>query len=319
MLDPQMLNEFGKNNHDDEIDLTEVFTAISKGKLVIFLLAVVFAVVSIIFSLMQPNIYRSEALLSPSSEAQGGGISGLADQLGGLASIAGFDLGGGSSANKTQLAIEVMKSRKFIAKFINTHNILPDLIAAIDWNQASGEVFYDTDLYDAKTNSWLRKPVAPYGKVPSDQEAYKRFKELFSVSLDTETGMVKVALEHYSPNLAHDWVTWLVVDINQEMKAQDVAEARQSIVYLYEKIAETPINDIKKILHNLVEEQEKTIMFSEVRKEYIFKTIDPAIIPEEKAGPKRALIVILGTLFGFVFGIAFVLVRHFLAKQKLVS
>ncbi|MGP5157688.1 Wzz/FepE/Etk N-terminal domain-containing protein [Pseudoalteromonas prydzensis] len=317
MLDSQMPNEHEKNSHDDEIDLSEVLAAIYKDKLTIMLFAVLFAFTSIVFSLFQSNVYRSEALLSPSSDAQSGGLSSLAGQLGGLANIAGFDLGGNSSANKTQLAIEVMKSRKFIAKFVNKHNILPELIAATDWKQANGEVVYDTDLYDPKLGRWVREPVTPYDKVPSEQEAYKKFKELFSVSLDTESGLVKVAIEHYSPKLAHDWVTWIVKDINQEMKEQDVSEARESINYLYEKISETPVNDIKKVLHNLVEEQEKTIMFSEVRKEYIFKTIDPAIIPEEKVGPKRALIVILGCIFGFVIGIGFVLVRHFLAKQKL--
>ena len=37
-------------------------------------------------------------------------------------------------------------------------------------------------------------------------------------------------------------------------------------------------------------------MLSQVREEYTFKTIDPAVIPEDKSKPKRALICVLGTL-----------------------
>lgn len=84
MLDSQMPNEHEKNSHDDEIDLSEVLAAIYKDKLTIMLFAVLFAFTSIVFSLFQSNVYRSEALLSPSSDAQSGGLSSLAGQLGGL-------------------------------------------------------------------------------------------------------------------------------------------------------------------------------------------------------------------------------------------
>jgi LPS O-antigen subunit length determinant protein (WzzB/FepE family) len=66
----------------------------------------------------------------------------------------------------------------------------------------------------------------------------------------------------------------------------------------------------------LVEEQAKTIMFAEVRDEYVFKTIDPAFVPEEKAKPKRALICILGTMLGCMLAMIMVLVRHFFRKDS---
>ena len=37
-------------------------------------------------------------------------------------------------------------------------------------------------------------------------------------------------------------------------------------------------------------------MLAEVRQEYVFKTIDPALAPEEKSKPNRALIVFWGLL-----------------------
>lgn len=57
-------------------------------------------------------------------------------------------------------------------------------------------------------------------------------------------------------------------------------------------------------------------MFAEVRDEYVFKTIDPALAPEEKAKPKRALICVLGTLLGGMLGVAIVLVRFAFRRDE---
>ena len=52
-------------------------------------------------------------------------------------------------------------------------------------------------------------------------------------------------------------------------------------------------------------------MLAEVRQEYVFKTIDPALAPEEKSKPNRALICVLGLLAGGLFGVFLTLIRHF--------
>ena len=61
----------------------------------------------------------------------------------------------------------------------------------------------------------------------------------------------------------------------------------------------------------MIEEQAKVIMLAEVREEYVFKTIDPAIIPELKFKPKRALVCLLITFLGGVLSVLIVLVRYF--------
>ena len=56
-------------------------------------------------------------------------------------------------------------------------------------------------------------------------------------------------------------------------------------------------------------------MFANVRDEYVFKTIDAAIVPEEKSGPKRALLCILGVLLGGMLSITLVIIRYFMNKK----
>ncbi|MFV7714303.1 GNVR domain-containing protein, partial [Shewanella algae] len=87
------------------------------------------------------------------------------------------------------------------------------------------------------------------------------------------------------------------------------------LIIHHERSTSPNIADIRTILYKLIEDQAKTIMFAEVRDEYVFKTIDPAFIPEEKAKPNRALICILGTMLGGMLSVMVVLIRHFVGKK----
>ena len=305
------------NIADDEIDLRELFTAIWQGKWIIIAITTLFAVASVFYAINQPNIYKSEALLAPAEQDQQGGLGALAGQFGGLASLAGVNLGAGGGVDKTQMALEVLKSRKFTSEFIQKHNILPDLMAAKAWNRETNTVIYDEKLYIAEQNKWIRKVKAPIMPEPSMQEAYKTFSKIVSANKDTETGMVKIAIEHVSPCIAQQWVNWLIQDINATMKQRDVQEANRSTTFLTRQLEQTKIADIRAVLYKLVEEQTKTIMFANVRDEYVFKTIDPAIVPEQKLGPKRALICILGVLLGGMLSGIFVLIRHYIKNKRL--
>jgi uncharacterized protein involved in exopolysaccharide biosynthesis len=302
---------------DDEIDLRELFSVIWQGKWLIAGITLVFAVASVVIALMLPNIYKSEALLAPASEEQGAGaLAGLASQFGGLASMAGINLGGKGGTDKTQLAIEVLKSRQFIGNFIEKHQILPELMAVDKWHMADNSFSFDRDIYEQDSKTWVRDVKPPFQPKPSLQEAHKEFLEIFSVNKDKDTGMVKISIEHKSPFIAKQWLDWLVADINLTMKERDVSEANRSSEFLNKQIELTNVADIRTILYKLVEEQAKTIMFAEVRDEYVFKTIDPAFVPEEKAKPKRALICVLGTMLGGMLAVMMVLVRHFVRKDS---
>ncbi len=301
---------------NDEIDLRELFAVIWQGKWLIIAITAVFAIASVGLALYLPNIYKSEALLAPASEEQGGGLSALASQFGGLASLAGVNLGGKGGTDKTQLAIEVLKSRQFTSEFIQKHNILADLMAAKKWDRDTDKIIYDSELYNEQTNTWVRDVEPPFKPEPSMQEAYKVFSKIIEVNKDKESGMVTISVEHLSPTVAQQWVTWLIQDINKVMKDRDVAEAHRSTEFLNQQIALTNVADIKTVLYKLIEEQAKTIMFAEVRDEYVFKTIDPALAPEEKAKPKRALICVLGTMLGCMLGVMLVLVRYFMRKEQ---
>ncbi|SMF37009.1 LPS O-antigen chain length determinant protein, WzzB/FepE family [Alteromonadaceae bacterium Bs31] len=298
----------------DEIDLRELWNVIWGGKWIIIGITLFFAVASVVYALSLPNIYKSEALLAPAEENSGGGLSGMAGSLGGLASLAGVNLGGGG-ADKTTIAIEILKSREFTAQFVQKYDLLIPLMAAKGWDRKLDQLVIDKDIYDEAKKKWVREPKPPRAPEPSLQEAYKEFMELFHVSEDKESGLVSLSVEHYSPGIAKQWVDLLIKEINAEVKHRDVAEARKSIEYLSNQLEKTAVSDMKAVFYELIEEQTKTVMFAEVRDEYVFKTIDGAVIPEQKIKPKKALICVLGAIVGGLVSVMFVLIRYLIKRS----
>lgn len=304
------------NIADDEIDLRELFTAIWQGKWIIIAITTLFAVASVFYAINQPNIYKSEALLAPAEQDQQGGLGALAGQFGGLASLAGVNLGSGGGIDKTQMALEVLKSRKFTSEFIQKHNILPDLMAVKSWESEKNTIIYNQEVYNKAENKWLRKVKSPFKPEPSMQEAFKVFSQVVNADVSKESGMVSISIEHLSPYIAKQWVDWLVVDLNKTMKERDVVEANKSTEFLMNQLENTKIADIRAVLYKLVEEQAKIIMFANVRDEYVFKTIDPALVPEVKFKPKRAVICVIGVLLGMMLSLMVVLLKHFSKKHS---
>ena len=299
---------------DDEIDLKELFMVLWSGKWLISAVTGVAAVTSVVIALSLPNIYTANALLAPADQS-GGGMSAMMQQYGGLASLAGVSLPGGDEASRAQLGMALMTSRGFIGDFVERRNILPELMAVESWDMISGDLTFDDALYDATTSEWVREVDPPFTPTPSLLEAHEAFSDILAVSQDKQTGYITVSVEHRSPLVAAQWVDWLVEDANEAVRAQDVDEANRSISYLREQVSNTSLADLQAVFFDLIQSQTETVMLAEVREEYVFKTIDPAVAPEIKSKPSRALICVLGTLLGGMLGVVIVLIRHYARSE----
>ncbi|MFT6842374.1 MAG: hypothetical protein ACJASR_001141, partial [Psychroserpens sp.] len=302
-ISPDMLQ--APHNPDDEIDLRELWNAIWSGKWVIIAVTALFAIASVFYALSLPNIYKSEALLAPADSEQQGGLAGLAGQFGGLASIAGVNLGD-AKADKSTLALEILKSRDFLSRFIKKHDILPNLMGLKGWDIGKKKLIYNDEIYSVDTETWVRDAKLLKGAKPSLQEAKREFDRIFRVEKNAETGMINLSIQHYSPYVAKSWVEWLVEDINTDMKERDKQDAENSIMYLQSQIEKTSVLEHRTLLYQLIEEQAKTLMFAEVRKEYIFKTVDPAILADEKYKPNKILLIIIAIILGGILSCLYV-------------
>ncbi|TPW24797.1 LPS O-antigen length regulator [Marinobacter nauticus] len=297
---------------DDEIDLRELFATLWRGKWLIIAFTIIFAAAGVAYALYKPNIYQASVLLAPAQDE--GGVNSLSGQLGGLASLAGINLGGGSS-NNTVIAKETLKSRAFITDFIRRHNLSVPLMASKNWNMTTQEWSIDEEIYNPKTGEW-QKDKDGLSLKPSNWDMVERFRELLTVSDNKDTGLVTVAFASESPVAAKQWLELLIKDINEHMRQQDVREAEASIAYLEGKLRETNISGMQQVFYQLIESETRTVMLANAQREYVFKTVDPAVIPQEKSEPKRALIVILAVMLGGVLGVFGVFVKAFVQNSR---
>ena len=296
--------------YDDEIDLRELFSVVWAGKILIVAITAVFALVSVGYALSLANQYKASAVVSP-AQSGGSSLGAMAGQLGGLASLAGINIGSGES-NETQEAMEIMQSWGFMEAFIQTHDLQVPIYAAIGWDKGSNSLKLNSDLYDATSERWLiEDDESGENRAPSSWELYEKFRERVAVSQDKKSGLINISVEYYSPQIAKQWVDLFIITINDYMRARKLEQVNRNIEYLTAQIDKTAIADMREVFYQLVEEQTKSKMLAEASPEYAFVTVSRAMVPEEKSQPKRALVCILGTLLGGMLSVLWVLFRRY--------
>jgi len=300
---------------DDEIDLKELFLVLWKGRVPIVLGTLIGAILSVGYALSLPNIYEAKALLAP--KAEGSGLNGFAGQFGGLAGLAGIDIGGGQ-ASKTQIAVETLKSRSFFAEYIY-EDVLVALMAAKGWDRESGKIIVNEEVYDSSSQKWIRDVQFPAKKKPSVQEAYGVFRRHLVVTEDKKTGFVRLAVKYYSPNVARDWVSAVMSGIETSIREKEIQEAKRSIAFLKAESSENSLISLNEVFASLIEEQTKKIVLANASEEYVFEVIEPPVAAEHKSEPKRSLICILGCLFAGMLSVLYVLIRHFVFKKTEIT
>jgi len=299
-----------------EVDLTEILRALWQGKIWIVLLSAVFSIGGVFYALSLPNEYKATVILSPVEDSQGGLLGGLKSDLGGLAAMAGVNLGGGGG-NKSVLALQILQSRGFLNEFVAKYDLKPILMGTKGWDLPSNTLLYDNSMYDIENEKWVREVDLPIKPEPSLQEVYEHILEgNLSVIEDKKDGLVWLSISHYSPHIAKDLVEKLVIEINARIQNDDIQQATTKIEYLKKTLAETNVADMQKIFYQLIEQQEQTKMLALTQSQYVFRTIDPAILPEIKDRPKRALICIGFAFSGLVLSFGFVLFRYFVITKK---
>ena len=304
------------SGYDDEVDIKELISVLWAGKKIVLAVTAMFAVLSVFYALSIANEYRSSAVIAPS---QGGGSSmlgSMASQFGGLASLAGINIGG-NSAGESEQALEIMRSQSFIVEFIDRNNLAVDLFAAVGWDRDSKKLEIDPELYDIDKRKWLRKPQRDRTAEPTSWELYQNFLERLTVTEENKGGLVVVSIEFFSPELAREWVDNFIVAINEHMRDRKLSQVNRNIQYLEAQIEKTAIADMREVFYEIIEEQIKSKMLAEASPEYVFSTVNRPMLPEVKSKPSRALICVLLTSLGALLGGVYVLLRPSIAKLRL--
>jgi uncharacterized protein involved in exopolysaccharide biosynthesis len=270
------------------IDVRELFAILWGRRWLIIACVIVMTAIAAAVAFLSTSIYRSSIVLIPANPEQmglAGGLGNALGQLGGLASLAGIDIGAGGMANEEALA--VLESRQFTEEFIHDLQLTPILFAK---------------KWDAKNANW-REGVIP----PTPGKAYKYFsKKVRTIERDKKTQIVTVNIDWRDREFAAQWANQLVERLNAEMRSRAIARTNASVGYLENELQNTTTIATREAINRLIEAQIKQRMLANVTHEYAFRVVDRAVPADrdDPIRPKKLLLLLAGPFVGLVIGVA---------------
>jgi uncharacterized protein involved in exopolysaccharide biosynthesis len=224
--------------------------------------------------------YRAEVVFSPADSSNG--LSEISGQLGGLAALAGINIGGGGK--KSDEALEYLRSRAFTAQFIQRHSLMPVLFAR---------------KWDAQRGQWRGEPpTIAYGVA-------KFSTKIRQIAEDRRTGIVTVAIIWRDRVAAAQWANALIAEADAALRQRGIAELTRSIDYLKTEATQTSEVEVRTAVYKLMETELKNAMLARTRDAYAFKVVDPAAVRDrdDTDSPNKPLIIALGGAVGVLIGV----------------
>jgi capsular polysaccharide biosynthesis protein len=263
----------------DELSLTELWKVLVEYKLLIIVFTALTTLYAIYYASTLPTIYKAEVLMIPAS----GGVSsgGLSNRLGGLADMAGVSLRSSSAGVKGEQALARLKTRSFLINHIKEKNLKPILFA---------------DQWDRVEKKWIDKE-------PSDRDSADSLKSMIEAGSHprSKAGLASLSIawkNPHNPNKIADIANELVSDINFKAKQRANLEAKNSISFLEKELEQTSILKSQTIIYSLIEQQMGKIMVANIRDEFVFKVIDPAVVPKHAETKPILMVVFIGLILG---------------------
>jgi uncharacterized protein involved in exopolysaccharide biosynthesis len=257
-------------NDGDQVDVVAVLRVIWRYKFFIALVAAVCGLAAVALALTTKHVFRADVVVTEANDETMGGVSSLANEFGGLASIAGIKLGNDKMGYEAQA---VLRSRRLVEEFLRRNDLVREFGA-----RAPGE--------------------------PTLWFAVRDFREkVLSIETDEDSGTTTIGMEWTDPEVAARWANDFVALANEMIRTRALDESSRNIRFLNDQIAKTSSVEVQKVMYGLIENETKTHMLANVRQEYAFTVVDPAVAPELRIWPRRTLMVLTGGVLGVILGV----------------
>lgn len=326
------------------IDFSAFFKIIWKEKVWVVLITLLFALGGIYYALTAREEFVSTGKILPEYQSKAGGLS----QFAGLASLAGVDLssaaGGGSDAVRPDLYPDVLKSTPFFLELLKIKVRTKDNKEML-FSQFYDTFVLDNKIEEKDTK--VKFPTSnQYIAVSYQTEKnLKDLRERISAVIDKKTGLITVTVKlpdpvvatlitDYGMNFLTNYITnyrtekskrdlnFLAERLdaakgkyfnNQAKKAQYSDQYQLSMMKLQtadlqrERI-ESEYKISSTFYNTLLQKYEEAKL--KVQQETpVIKILEPPVVPNQRSEPKRAIIVLIATFLGGIFGIIFGLIR----------
>ncbi len=219
-------------------------------------------------------------------------LGGLGSQFSSLIGAGG--LAGAADSARLE-AMARMRSRTLTQDFIAQQNLMPVLYERF-WDDAKG--------------GW-RSSVAE--SPPSSWDAFQYFDaDVRSIDEQVRLGLIELKVRWYTPDIAARWANEYVELANRTIRESHIENAKRSLQFLRAQLEKQESLGLRSTLYRMIEGQLNAIMLAEVRPDFAFRVIDPAVAPDldDRSFPNRALFFVLGGIVGGGLALIFIFVRR---------
>ena len=295
---------------EDEIDLRELFSTIWESKFTIAVFALLITSFALLYVLKKPNVYTSSTVLilkENSKPSIGGGAAAMA-------AMAGISLGGGGGGIDIAVLFKnLLSNYSFNKNIIEKHKI--DKMLSIE-NIEKNFVFAadKREVYNFfKSNSKEEKD-----KEEIVFETYKQLKDILSTSTDKESGAITLSAKFEDRFVTKRLLEIYLKEMSDYIKTLDLKEIDEQVAYYEKELYGSKNIDLKSNINELLSTLVKKKVLSQAGEFYMVKQLTKPKVPyiKDKAGPKRALIIIVAFITSIILGIFFVFFKEFLKNTN---
>jgi uncharacterized protein involved in exopolysaccharide biosynthesis len=188
-----------------------------------------------------------------------------------------------------------LRSRSFASDFLEHAGLLPTIQA-----QSTGLV--------AKL---LNASLTDYDTVEIFRHNIMRIEE------EARSGITNVTVRWYDQEEAAEWANAIAASINRTLRDRAIHDSSRLVEYLNGQIQKADSLEVRGALYSALETELKSGAIAQVREDYAYRVLDPAIPSPLVVSPKLALRLVVGCFFGTVVAVVVVSLRRFNRAVKL--
>ena len=328
---------------EDEIDLIALLQQLWKARMFILKVSAAFVLLGIAVALLTPTKYKAQTVFIPQvSDAS----AGVGSKLGGLASLAGINLGAASDGMNIPPTLypNITSSVPFKLAFLAATISVEGKKKSIEDYLLDQPKSFLSNLF-GKNEIEENTPLKEVLQLSADQESlFEQLKEILAVGVNEKEGYVSLSVLWKDPVIAaqlaevgkallqEQVIAYKLEKLNDNLlfTQEQYAQKRKEFEQVQDRLAlfkdrnqnisssrfQSQLQRLQSeydIALSVVQELAKQLETTKLqvnRDTPIFTVIEPVIVPHEREQPKRKLIVLIWAFFGGVLSCGWVLVRQ---------
>jgi len=297
------------SQHDDEIDLRELFGALWRGKFLIMLCVVAAIALAALYLRSAERKYTVSYVFKPvATEDAMPSLGGL----GGLASLAGVSLPSSSSGDF--LTFKFMLKSEEVAQQLMQNDALVRGVFEREWNSETQSYRQPADGDLTPYIRGLKKLLTGEGPRDYAPPSAARLaewlkKDGFSSSEDRDTGFLTLSAETPEPDLMIQVMSDVTEETDRLLKERYIASAEQTMGFYQQQLAKARAREHREALAKLIAQEDQKLMLASKGTYFVAEPLTKPSVSLNPTSPKASLVLALSVVLGGFFGAALVLIR----------